>query len=185
MINCKICNTCNKEIPISEFNRNSKAADGRQGYCKVCQSEKRRAYYKDNKDKEYETLKSWRSRNQEKHRATNKKWRENNPEKYEAHWRRHNKEYKLRVLLKVGNGEIRCLNCGCDRIEFLEVNHKNGGGAKEVKHNNKKFYSLILSGERDIEDLEILCKPCNNLHYLELKYGPQPYKIYWEGIKND
>ena len=93
----------------------------------------------------------------------------------------------MKILDKISNGNIFCVNCGCDRFEFLEVNHINGGGAKEYKHggNNKKFYASILSGERPTEDLNILCKPCNNLHYLELKFGKQPYKIIWEGTSDE
>jgi hypothetical protein len=35
--------------------------------------------------------------------------------------------------------------------------------------------------ERDTADLELLCRPCNAIHYLESKYGPLPLRVVWEG----
>lgn len=34
----KICPKCGKELPVSEFSKNSKAKDGLQSQCKSCQS---------------------------------------------------------------------------------------------------------------------------------------------------
>lgn len=34
----KICSKCGKELPVSEFSKNSKAKDGLQSQCKSCQS---------------------------------------------------------------------------------------------------------------------------------------------------
>lgn len=33
----KICSKCGKELPVSEFSKNSKAKDGLQSQCKSCQ----------------------------------------------------------------------------------------------------------------------------------------------------
>lgn len=33
----KICPKCGKELPVSEFSKNSKAKDGLQSQCKSCQ----------------------------------------------------------------------------------------------------------------------------------------------------
>lgn len=37
-------------------------------------------------------------------------------------------------------------------------------------------------GKRGIEDLELRCKVCNALHYLEMKYGKTGYKILWDNL---
>jgi hypothetical protein len=34
-------------------------------------------------------------------------------------------------------------------------------------------------GKRTTEDLELLCRPCNALHWLEMKYGPLPMRVVW------
>ena len=62
------------------------------------------------------------------------------------------------------------------------INHKNGNGGKELKTKWKtsaNFVRAIAMGHRQIDDLDVRCKPCNNLHYLELKYGKLPYEIKW------
>jgi len=30
-------------------------------------------------------------------------------------------------------------------------------------------------------ELELLCKPCNAVHALELKHGHLPFRVIWEG----
>lgn len=89
---------------------------------------------------------------------------------------------RLRVLMLVGNGVIRCVSCGCDRPELLEVNHKNGGGAEDRRsyRHVTQFYWAILKFERSTEDLDLTCKVCNALHYLELKHGSLPYRVSWD-----
>jgi hypothetical protein len=88
------------------------------------------------------------------------------------------KKKRRRSLLLVGRGLIKCINCGCNRPEFLEVNHINGGGSKE-NEKSSKFYSDLLAGRRGIEDLELRCKVCNMLHYSEKIYGKLSYRIIW------
>lgn len=66
-----------------------------------------------------------------------------------------------------------CVRCGCDDERFLEINHKNGGGNKEHKSRDN-IERVIVNGNRSVEDLEILCRPCNAIHALELRYGSVP-----------
>jgi len=88
---------------------------------------------------------------------------------------------RKRLLTYVGRGQIKCVHCGCDKQELLEINHINGGGTKENVH-PVKFYYGILCGKRGIEDLELRCKVCNTLHYLEMKYGKTGYMIVWDNL---
>ena len=75
---------------------------------------------------------------------------------------------RLFVLKKI-DPNLKCVRCGCTDIRFLEVNHKNGGGGKESRCRNQTTKS-ILSHNRRIDDLDLLCRPCNHIHFLELKY---------------
>ncbi len=43
-----------------------------------------------------------------------------------------------------------------------------------------KFYRDIALMRRTVEDLELLCKPCNAVHALELKHGQLPFRVVWE-----
>lgn len=180
----KICASCKENLPFDCFNKCSRTTDNKQSYCRKCQSDKLRQRRKES-GKEIDK-KTWQKRKAdpahfEKRKKANKKWRENNPEKYKEIWKRTNRQYKEKVLLKISDN-LSCNKCGCDKRELLEINHINGGGSKEMRKlgNNKVFYKSILDGTRSATDLEILCKPCNILHYLEMKFGKLPYKLTWE-----
>jgi len=91
--------------------------------------------------------------------------------------------YRRRAVLLVGRGDVVCVRCGCDRPELIEINHKNGGGGIELRKMKGKFYRAIATMNRDVSDLELLCRPCNAVHALELKHGPLPFRIVWEGSR--
>jgi predicted RNA-binding Zn-ribbon protein involved in translation (DUF1610 family) len=86
------------------------------------------------------------------------------------------------VLNVVSNNNPVCENCGCDDVRLLEVNHKNGGGNKELKFgkNTNAFAWDIYMGRRKTDDLNLLCRVCNALHYLELKYGKTRHIITYK-----
>lgn len=104
-----------------------------------------------------------------------KKWRAERPG-YSTEWER---RYRLRALMLVGRGTIACVRCGCDQPNLIEINHKNGGGGKEHKSSGRQFHRRIASLDRPVDDLELLCKPCNAVHALELKHGPLPFRVVW------
>lgn len=92
-------------------------------------------------------------------------------------------EIRKQALLKVGKGLMECSRCGCDNLPLLEINHINGCGHEERKshyRSGSKFWKHILSDERKIDDLNILCKACNILYYIKLQYGVDNYEIKWK-----
>lgn len=98
------------------------------------------------------------------------------------HSRKCESEFRRKVLVIVGKSATpSCAYCGCDDSRLLEVNHINGGGAKELKGagNAKRMYADIVALRRPTDDLNLLCKICNARHYLELKHGELPFKITW------
>lgn len=104
-----------------------------------------------------------------------KAWRAKRPKQSTDWYRRQ----RRRALLLVGRGVLVCVRCGCDRPELLEINHKNGGGRKDLV--GKWFHRALVRLERNTDDLELLCRPCNAIHYLEMKYGPLPLRVVWKG----
>jgi hypothetical protein len=93
---------------------------------------------------------------------------------------------RLRMLTLIAGGPPRCARCGCDDLRFLEANHKNGGGGDEryIKApggarlpRGYDMQNAILNGTRRVDDLEVLCRPCNAIHWLELKHGPVPLAV--------
>jgi len=90
------------------------------------------------------------------------------------------KAWRKCILLLVGRGKLECVRCGCDRPELLEINHKNGGGKKEFESIGRyRFYQNIRQLRRNLDDLELTCRVCNALHYLELQNGKLPYSIIY------
>lgn len=81
--------------------------------------------------------------------------------------------------LKCIDKNLKCIRCGCNDIRFLEINHKNGISHEERKE-SKHIGKAIVKGWRKTSDLEILCRPCNHIHYLEMKFGFVPLKVVWE-----
>lgn len=109
-----------------------------------------------------------------------KKWRDKYPEKHKLARKRAYLNRKLKALKVVGSPV--CVRCGCDEIDFLEFNHKNGGGAKEHRvSKNRPMMDRILTGKRGVEDLEIVCRVCNALDFLERKNDKQAkrFTIKW------
>jgi protein-arginine kinase activator protein McsA len=86
------------------------------------------------------------------------------------------------VFNLLSNNNPICENCNCDDVRLLEVNHKNGGGSQELKggKDTNKFMWDIYMGRRKTEDLNLLCRVCNALHYLELKYGKTKHTIIYK-----
>jgi len=140
---------CNKVLRLDCFSNRKISPDGKQSRCKDCMKQ------------------------------SYSEWKTRCPDNYEYHWRRHNRLFREKVLTVVGRGKLVCNRCGCDKFELLEINHVNCGGLAEVSRKNQRFYKSILDGHRSIDDLEILCKLCNILHYIEFKHGKQPYILEW------
>ena len=55
-------------------------------------------------------------------------------------------------------------------------------GGKEMKNRSTAFYWDIVKYRRDASDLEVTCRVCNALHYLETKFGNLPYKITYGNV---
>ncbi len=146
-------------------------------------------YYQNNKDR----IKSLNKKRYEERRSTpeglikhrekslfhTKKYRENNPDKVTKARKSQYTNRRLKVLEMIGGAS--CVYCGCNVLSFLEINHKNGDGCKEYKKMGAGIVDRILNATRAIDDLEVACRVCNNLHYLQLKDpdGAKGFKVTW------
>ena len=136
--------------------------------------------------KEYnrEYIRLWRKRNPSKTTEYVSKWRRENPELYREKRKRYDKTYRLKggyrsnkegvkkyreklrrlVLLGCSGGKtIKCVCCEENNIEFMTIDHVNGGGTKHRKEfngDNSKFYRWIIKNNFP-ETLRVLCMNCN------------------------
>lgn len=136
----------------------------------------------DSREKKLAYAKKWHAEHKEHDREYGRIYRETHREEIRAKSRRQGKvkrkKVRLKILNLISNGNIKCVQCGCDDIRLLEINHKNGGGGKEIKSKTPStFYRELYYGKRGTDDLEILCRVCNALDHIERKYGKLPYEI--------
>jgi hypothetical protein len=104
-----------------------------------------------------------------------------NKERRDIYAKKYRNSKRIQAMNLISNNNIICNNCGCNNINILEINHINGGGREERRVNNYRcsihFYKAIINGTRSIDDLNILCKICNTLHYISLKFKNIKYNI--------
>jgi hypothetical protein len=135
---------------------------------------------------EYNRL--WREKNKERHNACKRKWQLEHREylnKWHREWRKKNHERlrqiekrryekhkikrcmqqrkrhaerRLKILEHYGR---RCICCGETQIEFLSIDHVNGGGYKERKDRGIfGLYQYIIKNNYP-DRFRILCHNCN------------------------
>ena len=83
-------------------------------------------------------------------------------------------------------GGRRCVRCGCTVVRLLEVNHKNGGGTREIQAlGGGEWIRAILNGKRGTSDLEVVCKVCNVVHYVERRFPElkDQFTVVWRGAR--
>jgi len=89
------------------------------------------------------------------------------------------KHLRYDAMKKIAKGMPQCVNCGCNDIAILEVNHIERNVTEQERRNSRRFYIDIISGARPTIDLEILCKLCNWLHYMNA-LGYSGWLIQWQ-----
>lgn len=150
----KLCSTCGKDKPITEFFRSRHRVDGFTLKCKKCRVKIHREWTKENR-----AISNAIARKSMK--------------------RRYGKMRLEALQIVSGSVKPKCSNCGCALIELLEINHMYGGGNKERRQRNykcKPFYADIVNGKRRTDDLDVLCGVCNRAHYIE-RISPIPIKF--------
>lgn len=83
----KICRDCGQNKLLKNFNKSTRAKDGKQTICKECQKIRIQKFQRENPD--------YREKNKEKIREQNRRWYEANREKqnkYKKEWKRTNPE---------------------------------------------------------------------------------------------
>lgn len=114
----------------------------------------------------------WARQNPEKHRQYSRDYRKRNPEVAKLYYEK-NKErlvgvrkarhqrLKFFILHYYSGGKPKCACCGINDIEFLTIDHINGGGGTHRK--SMKAYSIYvwLKRENLPEGYRVLCMNCN------------------------
>lgn len=156
----KTCNTCNTPKLLSEFSTDRAKKDGKRGSCKPCENTKAREYLKNNHSRVIETKKHYAQKNRPAIYAKHKAYRERNLEAYKAT----EKAIRVRVRLKVIEGYGgRCTCCGETQVEFLCIDHVNGGGNEQRRKGltATRFYRFLIKNNFPKDAYQLLCHNCN------------------------
>jgi len=132
------CGSCSLDLPLTEkfFHRSASRASGWSYPCKQCRNK------------------------------YNSQHRKDKPEKYEAERARTKERFrKLRVevLNKYSGGSPQCACCKDTNMEFLVIDHVNGGGnlEREVVGWGGRFYHW-LKKQGYPTGYRVLCANCNS-----------------------
>jgi len=135
----KFCPRCKNEKNINQFYKNNKGEIS--SYCRACNSNYNMIM--SDKRKKYSAT---------SHYGTNVS----------------NKNIKLLVIEHYSNGKNCCACCGESHIEFLSIDHVNGGGSKHLKKIGLKiggshlYRYLFRNDFPNDPPLQILCLNCNS-----------------------
>lgn len=119
-----------------------------------------------------------RYKDPEKRRKYQKEWKKKNSDKVNRYFRGYHRRKRKKALLIVGKGKLECKRCGSTRYDWLEINHIDGEGNKDRKISGGSYgiIQAIVTGKRNIEEFNILCRPCNLIDAAE-KMSGREYKI--------
>ena len=95
-----------------------------------------------------------------------------------ARQRKFNRTRKLRAMELLG-GAV-CPNCGCDDVDFLEINHKRG--RRKADHHGQTMLRAIIKGTVNRKELDVACRLCNALHFLRTKNpeAAKRFEVLWK-----
>jgi len=152
--------------------------------------EKRRAndlaYREKNRDKINKQKREYYQKNKESIKQKVKNYAQKNATRIKEYHKEYYQKIRLGVLARI-DPAMKCVMCGCDDTRFLEVNHIKGGGKKEQRGfkdedhaSSQNIIMLIHKSKRGVEDLNLLCRICNNIDHLERVYGKIGLRVVWD-----
>lgn len=160
----KRCSKCGKTYPATPeyFQRNKGRGDGLHSWCKPCKREDQKIhnkrYYKENREKVLERVEAYTKASPEKQKARHRKWYLANKATSNARSRENDRAVR-RLVIEAYGGKCAC--CSEDRIEFLAIDHINGGGRKHRKSiGGRNFYRWVRDSGFP-GDFRVLCHNCN------------------------
>jgi hypothetical protein len=143
--NSKKCPQCGISKDLSQYSKGT-------CMCKSCKSEKNKAHMK--------VIRS----NPEKlsrHRAVHNKWQQTSKGKktLSEYFKGYRRETKAIVIENYG-GKCNC--CGTTVLEFLTIDHINGGGRAHRKTISGHIYRWLINNNFPKDDYQLLCMNCNS-----------------------
>lgn len=122
----KQCRTCSADLPLGEFYRHDRMADGHLNVCKACVRDRVKRYSKTERGREVERKRNAKPERQRSNRERADKWRRNNQDAFRAQTSVNNAVRDGRLVKAVA-----CEECGAtDRS--IHAHHRDYAVALEV-----------------------------------------------------
>jgi len=146
----KICSICKIEKPLSDFYKNASHRLGVRERCKLCCIEDNKKTYH-NKLKFSPEYKAGRKEYSYQWHLDNKDERNKTVRDRRKNWRA--------VCIEHYGGKCDC--CGENRVEFLAIDHVNGGGRKHRQSLSSSDITRWIIKNNFPAGFRILCHNCN------------------------
>ena len=186
----KMCYRCRKVLPRSAdyFYRNRYRPDGLSALCKECNKKTAKAWRSvpENRERDRVSSEEWNAANPERRRETQRTrwWRENERlkeqlrQRYRDTIRPRKQERRLRVLLHYSTGdEPACVCCGERAVEFLALDHIDGGGGQHRRSIRRSIFDWVIDNDFP-SGFRVLCHNCN---CARAYYGYCPHEAEQDG----
>lgn len=102
-----------------------------------------------------------------------------NPDYFRAAGKKEREKIRRDVLLHYSGGNMRCACCGEGRIEFLALDHVDGGGIEHRKKYGGAGFYRYLRRVKYLPGLRVLCHNCNQSLGM---YGYCPHAVEREKV---
>lgn len=166
----KVCCTCKKEKPDSDFHKDATLPTGLYRRCKACRVKDGKDYYRRNRESILQATAKYRAAHREKNRENISVWRKNNPDRVKEYaWVRRGVALSVREYdEKLHKQHCRCAIC--------------------KKHISSLSYVLVVDHDHVTGQVRgLLCQRCNStLGMIEAKSpGLDSYLNYiekWRGV---
>ena len=102
----------------------------------------------------------WRQNNRQRANQLARKWYRNNPGHYHGVTTKHRRKLRIETLIEYGG---KCVKCGIDDLDVLDIDHVYNDGAKDRKKNLFAYnlYRELKKKGYPKDRYQILCKNCN------------------------
>jgi len=126
---------------------------------KIYQKQYREAHKGEAKEYHKNYSKQWYLENIDDRKQKHKNYREEHKEEHKEK----RAAIRLEVLKYYSDNTLRCKNCNEEHLEFLEIDHINGGGSKHKRdmHIGNMYIWLYKNNFPDKNLYQVLCSNCN------------------------
>ncbi len=107
-----------------------------------------------------EQRKRWKKKHPDKVREERQRYKKAHPDKHRAAIAKSVANVRVTALSHYSNGLLVCANCGETHIEFLELDHINGGGKEHMRSINSSLPGWLKKNNYP-EGFQVLCSNCN------------------------